>query len=67
MSVNAINQANGADLLNLYSQATGQVPANAVTATTDVLKKALVEAQLSASEVLAGSPPETGTLLNVQA
>jgi len=55
MSLSAITQANGADLLNLYTQSTGQTPANtAVSASEQVLRKALAEAQLSASEILGG-------------
>ena len=65
MSVNAISQANGADLLNLLQQSQGQ-PTTAVSASTDVLKKALAEAQLSASEVLGGGSPDA-SLLNVYA
>jgi hypothetical protein len=40
MSVSAISQANGADLLSLLDRSTGQAPAGtAVTASVDVLKK----------------------------
>jgi hypothetical protein len=67
MSTSALSQANGADLLNLLSQSRGQAPATPVDASTQVLKKALAQAQLSAFEVLAGGTPETGTLLNVTA
>ena len=67
MSVTALSQANGADLLNLYGQSTGQAPAaTAVDASTEVLKKALAQAQLSASEVLSGAS-DTGNQLNVLA
>jgi hypothetical protein len=65
MSVNAISQANGADLLNLLQQSQGQ-PTTAVSASTDVLKKAIAEAQLSESEVLGGASPDA-SLLNVYA
>ena len=55
MSLSAIMQANGADLLNLYAQSVGQAPANpAVSASVQALQKALAEAQLSASEILGG-------------
>ena len=67
MSVSSISQANGADLLNLYAQSTGKAPVSPVTASTDVLKKALAEAQQSASEVLAGGDNTSGSQLNVYA
>ena len=55
MSVNSITQANGADLLNLYSESVGQGgTAMATDVTANALKKALAEAQLSASEILNG-------------
>ena len=66
MSVNAISQANGADLLNLLSQTTGQTaPGTAVTASVDVLKKAIAEAQLSESEIVGGGSPDSGGQINV--
>jgi hypothetical protein len=65
MSVSAISLANGADLLNLLNQSTGQAPAStAVTATVDVLKKAIAQAQLSESQIVVGSP-DLGSQLNV--
>ena len=70
MSINAISQANGADLLNLYSQSVGQGGAStAVDAGVNVLKKALAQAQLSASEVLAGggSDATSGKQINLYA
>jgi putative AlgH/UPF0301 family transcriptional regulator len=66
MSVSAISQANGADLLSLLDQSTGHVPAGtAVTASVDVLKKAIAQAQLSESQILAGNTPDSGGQLNV--
>jgi len=56
MSVSAISQANGADLLSLLNQSTGQAPAGAaVTASIDVLKKAIAQAQSSESQIIAGN------------
>jgi hypothetical protein len=56
MSANAISQANGADLLNLFSQAAGQSPAGTpVSASVEVLKKAIQQVQMSESEILAGA------------
>ena len=67
MSVTAISQASGADLLNLYSQATGQsAPGTAVTASVDVLKKAITQAQLSESQILGGSS-DSGSQVNLYA
>jgi hypothetical protein len=63
MSVSAISQANGADLLSLLNQSTGQAPA--VTASVDVLKKAIAQAQLSESQIIAGNTPDSGSQLNV--
>jgi len=66
MSLSAISQANGADLLNLLNQSTGQIPAGtAVTASVNVLKKAIAQAQLSESEILGGATPDSGSQLNV--
>ena len=68
MSIAALSQANGLDLLNRYSQSAGQAPAaTAADASTQVLRKALALAQLSATEVLAGGPPDTGSQLDVNA
>jgi hypothetical protein len=55
----------GTDLLNLLQQSQGQ-PTTAVSASTDVLKKAIAEAQLGASEVLGGGSTDA-SLLNVYA
>lgn len=53
MPLNAITQANGADLLNLLQQSQGQAT-TAVDASTSALKKALEIAKLSEAEVLSG-------------
>ena len=67
MSVTAISQASGADLLNLYSQATGQsAPGTAVTASVDVLKKAITQAQLFESQILGGGG-DSGSQVNLYA
>ena len=63
MAVNAISQANGADLLNLLQQSQGQA-APAVSASAATLKTAIAEAKLSEGEVLGGSAPDA-SLLNV--
>jgi hypothetical protein len=66
MSVSAISQANGADLLSLLNQSTGQAPAGtAFTASVDVLKKAIAQAQLSESQIIAGNTPDSGSQRNV--
>jgi hypothetical protein len=63
MSLSAITQANGADLLNLYAQSTGQAPTNtAVSASEQALQEALAVARLSASEILSGDSAEAGQL-----
>jgi len=63
MSLSAISAANGADLLNLYAQDSGQASAaTAVSASEAVLKKAIAVAQLSESEILGGGSGETGSL-----
>jgi hypothetical protein len=62
MSVNPMSLANGADLLKLYTQA-GQGAA-AVTASVDVLKAAMTQAQLSASEIIA-SNSDGGSQINL--
>lgn len=67
MPVNAINQANGADLLALVSQTAGQtVPAQA-TATIDAIQEAVAMAQLSIEELIGGTsaPSDTGSQLNL--
>jgi hypothetical protein len=66
MSVTAISQASGADLSNLLNQSTGQAPAGAAfTASVNVLKKAIAQAQLSESEIVGGAAPDSGSQLNV--
>jgi len=66
MSLSAISQANGADLLSLLNQSTGQTPAGAaVTASVNVLKKAIAQAQLSESEIVSGAISDSGSQLNV--
>ena len=66
MSVSAISQANGADLLNLLNQSTGQAPAGAAfAASVEVLKKAITQAQSSESQIVAGGSPDAGSQLNV--
>jgi|HubBroStandDraft_6_1064221.scaffolds.fasta_scaffold38550_4 hypothetical protein len=66
MSVSAISLANGADLLNLLNQSNGQAPAGtAVTASVDVLKKAIAQAQSSEAQIVGGGSPDSGSQLNV--
>ena len=65
MSINALTQATGADLLNILAQEQGAAPATAVSASVNILKKALAEAQLSAAEVLDGGTGDTGSLVNL--
>ena len=66
MSVNVISQANRADLLGLLNQSTGQVSAGtAVTASVDVLKRAIAQAQLSESQINGGNTLDSGSQLNV--
>jgi hypothetical protein len=63
----SISQANGADLLNLYSQSVGQgAVASAVTASVNVLKTAIAQAKLSASEIIAGNS-DSGNQINLYA
>jgi hypothetical protein len=63
MSVNAVSQANGADLLSLLSAGQGQGP-TAVTASAEVLKKAIAVAQVSEQE-LVSEIDNIGQQLNV--
>ena len=66
MSVNVISQANRADLLGLLNQSTGQASAGtAVTASVDVLKRAIAQAQLSESQINGGNTLDSGSQLNV--
>jgi hypothetical protein len=62
MPVNAITQATGADLLNLYSQSVGQ---GATEPSVAALKTAIAEAQLSEESVLGSGGGQTGTQINV--
>lgn len=68
-AMNAISQANGADILQQFLEASGQVQvAQPPQNTTASLKTAKAEAQLSEASVLGGGAPETsGTLLNTYA
>lgn len=66
MSVNGINQANGADLLQLYAQSTGGSAAVAMSASMKALKTAIAEAQISEAAILGGdSGSSTGNNLNL--
>ena len=65
MSVNAISQANGADLLNLLQLRQGQAT-TASSASTAALKKAIEIAKVSESEIVGGGAPDS-SLLNVYA
>jgi hypothetical protein len=67
MSVNALTFANGADVLQRSMQPAQQSGAAPVADNTkNLLKTALAEAQISASELIAASDPVTsGSLLNV--
>ena len=68
MSVNALSAANGADLLQRYSEATGQTPAAPATKTAAVLLTAKREAQLNEASAIAGNGPTVeAPLLDVQA
>ena len=66
MAANAISQANGADLLQKFLEASGQTPPAASPQNTQAsLKTAVAEAQLSEASVINGGAPDTtGTLLN---
>lgn len=67
--MNAISQANGADLLQRLMDATGQTQgAQPPQNTADTLKTAKTEAQLNEASVIGGGTPDTtGTLLNTYA
>jgi hypothetical protein len=70
MTINAISQANGADLLQLYAQsAGGSAAATPGNASAAALKTAIAEAQLSAAQLVAQTSTvnDTGTQLNVYA
>ena len=55
MSTTAISQSNGADLLNLFAQSVGQGSVTTLAASTKVLKMAIEQAALSASEIIDGN------------
>ena len=67
MPVGAISQANGADLMALVSQSSGQTAPAQATATVDAIKEAVAMAQLSIEELIGGTsaPSDTGSQLNV--
>lgn len=67
MPVRAINQANGADLMALASQSSGQAAPAQATATIDAIKEAVAIVQLSIEELIGGTsaPSDTGSQLNV--
>ena len=67
MSVNALTFANGADVLQRSTQPAQQSGVDPGSNNTkSLLKTALAEAQMSASELLAASDPVTsGSVLNV--
>ena len=69
MSVNALSQANGADLLQRFSESTGKAPANpAQDATPAALKTAVAVTKLNeASAAGSGDSGSNGSLLNVLA
>jgi len=69
MSVAGLAQANGADLLQMYQQATGQsAPTGTPQSTSKMLKEAVQEAKMSEASVAGGGDPlSTGTLLNTYA
>jgi hypothetical protein len=67
ISVNGISQANGADLLSLYSQSVGQGVADLVSsASAAALNLAIAEVKLNEA-LLAGGGNDTGNQLNVYA
>lgn len=68
MSVDAISQANGADLLNIFAQSTGAPAATTSRAAQFALQQAKKLAQISESQIVSqvdSLAPQTGTLLNV--
>jgi len=68
MSVTGINQAAGADLLNLYGQSTGQAGADLLSnASAAQLKVAVAEAQLSEAFLVGNGGDNAGNQLNVYA
>jgi len=69
MSVSALLQANGADLLQRYEQTAGKSAAAGTPQNTNkMLKEALQEAKLSEASVADGGDPlSTGSSLNTYA
>jgi len=69
MSVTGIAQANGADLLQMYQQATGQSDVTGTPQNTSkMMKEAVQEAKMSEASVADGGDPlSTGSLLNTYA
>ncbi|HUI73396.1 MAG TPA: hypothetical protein VLX32_00540 [Candidatus Acidoferrum sp.] len=69
MDVTALSQATGADLLNRLAGNPSPHSTTPVSASADVLQKALQLARTSEESVLAGEGPipETGSNLNVYA
>jgi hypothetical protein len=67
MPVGAINQANGADLMALATQSSGQAAPAKASATIDAIKEAVAMAQLRIEEPIGGTsaPSDTGSQLNV--
>jgi hypothetical protein len=68
MNVDAISQANGADLLNLFAQSTGSPAATTSRAAQFALRQAIELAKISESQIVGqvdSLAPQTGTLLNV--
>ena len=69
MSVSALTQANGADLLQMYQQGTGKsAAAGKPQNTSKALNETVQEAKMSESSVADGGEPlSTGSLLNTYA
>ena len=68
MSIQGLNLAAGADVLNLYAQNAGSGAAATFDASAAALKAAINEAKLSASQLVADSSGgDTGTQLNIYA
>ncbi len=68
MSVDAISQASGADLLNRFAQSTGSPAATTSRAAQFALQQAIELAKISESQIVSQADsftPATGTNLNV--
>lgn len=68
MSIDAISQASGADLLNLFAQSTGSAAATTSRAAQFALRQAIELAKLSESQIVNqvdSLDPQIGTNLNV--